>query len=268
MLLHPKRKTEARGRAAGRRSALALALLPLALGLTGCTRDGKFQAISMWNESRVKPYEAGQGTDRTAGLRQIPAGTVPRGELLADTGRGSDNKPLAEFPMPVTKAVLQRGQERFNIYCSPCHGLTGDGAGVVAKRGFPHPPDYAIKRLREAPVGHYYEVISKGYGIMYSYADRIPRGDRWAIVAYIRALQTARKEVPVDQWEKERVRARELGVPRLGGTMTPAPSEHGAPAEHSAPAEHGAPTDHSAPAETGAPTEHGAPTQGESHGHG
>ncbi|MGV3720255.1 MAG: c-type cytochrome [Actinomycetota bacterium] len=242
-----------------RRPALTLVLLPLALGLTGCTRDGKFQAISMWNESRIKPYEAGQGTGRDAGLRQIPVGTVPRGELLADSGRSSDNKLLTEFPMPVTKAVLQRGQERFNVYCSPCHGLTGDGQGVVAKRGFPRPPDYAIKRLREAPVGHYYEVITKGYGIMYSYADRVPRSDRWAITAYIRALQAARKEVPEDKWELERVRARELGVPRRGGTMAPT---HGAPVEQGAPGEHGA------PAENGAPVEHGAPTQGESHGHG
>lgn len=253
MLSHLIRKTADGSKAAARRPALALALLPLALGLTGCTRDGKFQAISMWNESRIKPYEAGQGTERTAGLREIPVGAVPRGELMADTGRGSDNKPLTEFPMPVTKAVLERGQERFNVYCSPCHGLTGNGEGVVAKRGFPRPPDYAIKRLREAPVGHFYEVITKGYGIMYSYADRVPRSDRWAIAAYIRALQAARKEVPEDKWEMERVRARELGVPRQGGTMTPStpvPSEHGAPSQQ------------------GAPAEHGAPTQGESHGHG
>lgn len=220
------------GKTGRRPRLLVLALLPVMLGLAGCTRDHKFQAISMWNESRIKPYEPGQGVERNAGARQIPVGTVPRGDLLPDTGREADNKLITRFPMPVTKEVLQRGQERYNIYCSPCHGLTGDGEGVVVKRGFPHPPDYAIKRLREAPIGHYYEVITQGYGIMYSYADRVPRSDRWAIAAYIRALQAARKEVPEDQWETERVRARELGVPRQGGTMNPAGQE--APAEHGA----------------------------------
>lgn len=266
-------------RSARRRRVLLLSglLLTAVLPLAGCTRDNKFQAISMWNESRLKPYERGQGLSETGGARAIPAGTVAQGERLEDTGRGADGKLATTFPLPVTKAVLERGQERFDIYCSPCHGLTGDGAGVVAKRGFPHPPDYALKRLREAPIGHFYEVITNGYGIMYSYADRVPPSDRWAIVAYIRALQAARKEVPTqDQWLTQRVQARQLGIPRRGGTMKPdttgeqgaAPTGHGAePSSVAPPAGTAVP-----PAGEGhgaeQPAGGGAPAAGENQGHG
>jgi mono/diheme cytochrome c family protein len=92
-------------------------------------------------------------------------------------------------PLPLTAATLARGQERFNIYCSPCHSEAGDGDGMVVRRGFPHPPSYHSERLRHAPDAHFFNVITHGYGAMFSYADRIEPDDRWAIVAYIRALQ-------------------------------------------------------------------------------
>lgn len=92
-------------------------------------------------------------------------------------------------PYPVTLDLLKRGQAQFNIYCAPCHSPLGDGDGFIVRRGFPAPPSYHIDRLREAPDRHFFDVMTHGYGIMYSYADRITPADRWAIVAYIRALQ-------------------------------------------------------------------------------
>jgi mono/diheme cytochrome c family protein len=94
-----------------------------------------------------------------------------------------------EPPPPLTLSLLQRGQERFRIYCTPCHSELGDGRGMIVQRGFPPPPSYDIERLRNAPPQHFYDVITNGYGAMYSYADRVQSRDRWAIVAYIRALQ-------------------------------------------------------------------------------
>jgi mono/diheme cytochrome c family protein len=271
------KKLEVKAGSGLRKTAFAVLLLTFAFSQAGCTRKGEFQAISMWNESRLKPYEPGQGLNQVGARRLIPAGTVAQGESVPQTARTADNKLTTTFPTPVTKAILERGQERYNVYCAPCHGLLGNGEGVVAKRGFPHPPDYALKRLREAPVGHFYEVITYGYGIMYPYSDRIASSDRWAIVAYIKALQAARKEVPAqDQWLTERVKARELGVPRRGGTMTPPPAVeggHGAPEHGAAPATTESPAGgHEA---VPAPGEHpagsapaGAPATGESHGNG
>ena len=92
-------------------------------------------------------------------------------------------------PLPITTALLARGRERFDIYCAPCHSQAGDGDGMVVERGFPAPPSYHTDRLRNAPDSHLYDVITRGYGVMYPYADRIAPDDRWAITAYIRALQ-------------------------------------------------------------------------------
>jgi mono/diheme cytochrome c family protein len=265
------KKLKVETRSGLRKTAFALLLFTFAFSQAGCTRKGEFQALSMWNESRLKPYEPGQGLGNVGARRQIPVGTVAQGDIVPQTARTADNKLTTTFPTPVTKAILERGQERYNVYCSPCHGLLGNGEGVVAKRGFPHPPDYALKRLREAPVGHFYEVITYGYGIMYPYADRVAPSDRWAIVAYIRALQAARKETPAqDQWLTERVRARELGVRRHGGTMTPAAESEGgsgtpAGSPEAAPATGGSP-EHSAPGAGTAPGS--APATGEGNGHG
>jgi mono/diheme cytochrome c family protein len=107
-----------------------------------------------------------------------------------------DHAPPA--PPPVTLALLQRGQQRFRIYCTPCHSELGDGHGMIVQRGFPPPPDYTIPRLMNAPVQHFYDVMTNGYGAMYSFADRVQPTDRWAIAAYIRALQLARHATPGD----------------------------------------------------------------------
>jgi mono/diheme cytochrome c family protein len=123
-----------------------------------------------------------------AGSAALPTATVPAGTSgVQGTGEG---KFTATFPFAITKKVLLRGQERFNIYCSPCHGGTGDGKGLIVQRGFQTlPPSFHIDRLRKAPVGYFVDVISHGFGAMYSYASRVKPEDRWAIIAYIRALQ-------------------------------------------------------------------------------
>ena len=182
--------------------------------LSGCTRDGKFQAISMWNESRLKPMEPNPKVGAAA-LELVP-GTVPRGELRTDTpmytGRTATGALVKSVPFAVTQEVLARGQERFDIFCAPCHSRVGDGEGLIVKRGFTQPPDFAIARLRNAPVGHFYDVQTHGYGAMYSYASRVPPNDRWAISAYIRVLQAARPVVPD--------RRPEIRRPSGGGAVT------------------------------------------------
>lgn len=119
---------------------------------------------------------------------------------------------MTKFPFPVDKKVLLRGQERYNIYCSPCHGMTGDGDGMIVRRGFSQPPTYHQTRLRKAPVGHFFDVITNGYGAMYSYGSRIEPEDRWAIVAYVRALQLARDAKVSDVPEKEQTG---IGKPKV-----------------------------------------------------
>jgi mono/diheme cytochrome c family protein len=200
-------------------------LLVGVLLLSGCTRDWHFQAISMWNESRLKPLEESPRPAEQSSSREVPPGTLARGEVPANdpfnTGR-SGNQLLTTPPIPVTEALLARGQDRFNIYCSPCHGRAGNGEGMIVARGFPHPPDYKITRLRSAPIGHFVDVMTNGYGVMYSYASRVRPEDRWAIAAYIRVLQSVNRPViPESQYQAQRVRARATGIgtrPVSGGT--------------------------------------------------
>jgi mono/diheme cytochrome c family protein len=131
---------------------------------------------NMANQPKRLPFEAYRGEQARSGDRVPVPGTVARDDV-------------AVTQPPVTAALLERGQQRFDIYCAPCHGRLGDGDGMIVERGFPAPPSYHIDRLRQAPSQHFYDVISNGYGAMYSYAARVAPEDRWAIVAYIRALQ-------------------------------------------------------------------------------
>lgn len=191
-------------------------LLAALAALPGCTRDGRLQPVDMWNGTRLKPYEESPMARGVSSSRVPPPGAVARGERPPDdpvrTGRVA-GKPATTSPLAVTPAFIERGQERFNIYCSPCHGRLGDGQGMAVKRGFPHPPDYAIRRLRDAPIGHFYDVMTNGYGVMYSQAQSVPAEDRWAIASYIRVLQATRTEVPEDTYLEERRRAREQAIP-------------------------------------------------------
>jgi cytochrome c553 len=154
--------------------------------VTGCRRD-------MFLQPSEKPLERSAFfRDNEMASRPLPAHTVARGQLDEDEAfyRGMIGTNLiTQFPMPITREVLLRGQERFNIYCAPCHGRTGEGNGMIPQRGYPSPPSYHTDRLRTVPVGHFFDVITRGYGVMYPYANRVEPADRWAIAAYIRALQ-------------------------------------------------------------------------------
>jgi cytochrome c len=163
-------------------------LLLLSLGSTGCHED-------MYQQKRYNPLSPNPFFADGRSSRPRIEGTVVHGDHSEDgvmsTGK-IDGKPVDVFPFPVTAKVLQRGEERFNIYCSPCHGRTGDGRGMIVQRGFPQPPSYFADSVRAKPVGHYVDVINNGFGRMYSYRDRVEPRDRWAIAAYIRALQASR----------------------------------------------------------------------------
>jgi hypothetical protein len=127
--------------------------------------------------------------------RQPVPGTVARGHLrlneLLYTGK-ENGLVVDKFPFVITRADLERGRERYNIYCSPCHDYTGSGRGMIVRRGLPPPPSFHIDRLRQEPAGHFVDVITGGFGAMYSYAARVEPEDRWRITAYIRALQLSR----------------------------------------------------------------------------
>jgi mono/diheme cytochrome c family protein len=149
----------------------------------------------MHDQPRYRPLAGSQffGDGRSA--RPLVQGTVARGHLRIDTRyyQGKDGQEFStEFPMKLTRELLVRGRQRYDIYCAPCHGRTGDGEGMVVQRGFRHPPTFHQERLYNQPVGHFYDVITNGFGAMASYASRVPVDDRWAIVAYLRALQLAR----------------------------------------------------------------------------
>lgn len=138
--------------------------------------------------------------DQRSARPPIP-GTVARGDLRADTyfysGKVGET-PGDYLPFAVSDDVLARGRERYNIYCSPCHSRVGDGNGMIPQRGFRHPPSYHIERLRKAPLGYFFDVMTNGFGAMPDYSSQIPPRDRWCIVAYIRALQLSQNATAAD----------------------------------------------------------------------
>lgn len=162
----------------------------------------------MAEQPRYKPFEPSSFFEDGTSARPLVSGTVPRSYKNDEqfyTGK-FNGSPVDTFPFPITEEVMKRGQERFNIFCSPCHGRLGDGRGMVVMRGFMPPPSYHTDRLRRAPVGHFFDVITNGYGAMHSYASRVPPKDRWAIIAYIRALQLSQNariaDVPKEEIDK------------------------------------------------------------------
>ncbi len=160
----------------------------------------------MHDQPKYQPLEGSTFFNDAQASRPLVAGTVARGHLKDDallyTGKVDGAEALI-FPWAVDEKVMARGQERFNIYCSPCHGQTGMGDGMVVKRGYRRPPALSDLRLREAAPGHFFEVITNGFGAMPDYAAQIKATDRWAIVAYVRALQLSAhatlEDVPVAQ---------------------------------------------------------------------
>ncbi len=168
-------------------AALA-ALAALAVLSTGCRQD-------MFEQPKFKPLDEDRFFTDGRSARPIPAGTLRYGETDQSEAmaQGTQNGVfVATIPVPVNETLLKRGQERFDIYCSPCHGRTGDGHGMINKRGFLQPADLNSERVRNAPPGYIYAVIAHGYGSMPDYAYQVALRDRWAIVAYIRALEASR----------------------------------------------------------------------------
>ena len=197
-------------------------LLPLLAGLIllgACRQD-------MHDQPKYKPFAKSSFWPDQRSVRPLVDGTVARGKLRTDTrrwkGRSADGAFITELPVPVTKALLERGQDRFNIYCTPCHGRAGDGEGMVVQRGFKHPPTYHSDKLRQQPVGYIYDVITNGFGAMASYASRIPVEDRWAITAYVRVLQFSQNATIDDVPAADRGRVEALPIGAQPQTPTPA----------------------------------------------
>lgn len=199
-----------------------------ALALFGCEKSMR----DMYDQPRYPPLAPSRLWQDGRSSRPPPPDAVPASAgSFAGTSSGrrdrlgeapdvlpvpldADGKPLAgeareagpANPLPLSAATLARGRERFDIFCAPCHGPLGDGDGLVVRRGFPHPPSYHAARVRNAPDAHFFGVITHGYGAMYPYADRIPPADRWAIVAYVRALQRSQHASLADVPQVERQR--------------------------------------------------------------
>jgi mono/diheme cytochrome c family protein len=166
----------------------------------------------MSEQPRYTPLAASGFFADGMSARPLVEGTVARGGLRLDEryyeGKAG-TQPVAEFPLAVTRELLERGRVRFNIFCTPCHGSLGNGDGIVVQRGFRAPPSYHIDRLRTAPVGHFFDVVTNGFGAMASYASRVPVRDRWAIIAYIRALQLSQQATLPDVPAAERPKLQE-----------------------------------------------------------
>jgi mono/diheme cytochrome c family protein len=159
----------------------------------GCERN------DMHNQPRHEPMEVSTFFDDGQSSRPIVPGTVARGQLTSADMRISGLRPAGSeapdtFPFEITKADLKRGKQRFDIYCAVCHGATGDADGMIVQRGFAKPPSFHEQRLKDAPAGHFYDVITNGWGAMYSYNDRVAPEDRWRIAAYIRVLQRSQEQ--------------------------------------------------------------------------
>jgi mono/diheme cytochrome c family protein len=166
----------------------------------GCRRD-------MQDQPRYDPLEKSGFFEDQRASRPLVPGTVARGHLDEDehlyTGRVAGTY-VDELPFPASREVLTHGRERYDIYCSPCHDRTGGGFGMIVQRGFRRPPSFHTERLRASPDGYFFDVVTHGFGAMPGYAAQIPVGDRWAIVAYIRALQLSQHATVADVPEGER----------------------------------------------------------------
>ena len=158
-----------------------------ALAISGCDYSLR---QDMANQPYNRPLSPSDFFADGRSERPLLENTVAHGALENDVYNVA--KDYAGYPLPVNEKLLQRGQDRYKIFCAPCHGLQGDGNGMAAVRGMKHPPSYHIDRLRQAPNGYFYDVMTNGFGAMYSYSERIPPSDRWAIIAYVRALQLSR----------------------------------------------------------------------------
>lgn len=179
-----------------RRSGLRI-LAVLVLSGIGCRSE-------MYDQPRYDTFEPSAFFSDGLSARPLVAGTVPRGWARTDEhlyhGR-EDGELSTTFPFVIDEAILERGRDQYTVFCAPCHGGLGDGQGMIVQRGMPKPPSLHEPRLREVPVGHLYDVINRGFGAMYSYSHRIKPHDRWAVVAYIKALQLS-QNAPIDSLDE------------------------------------------------------------------
>jgi mono/diheme cytochrome c family protein len=196
-------------------------LLPALLGLIAVTAGCR---LDMHIQPYYRPFAKSDffADDRSA--RMPVEGTVARGDLREDTyfytGKINGN-PGDYMPFPVTAEVLARGRERFNITCTPCHGRVGDGLGFIPTRGYKQPPSFHIDRLRQAPIGYFFDVDTNGFGVMPDYAAQVAPRDRWCIAAYIRALQLSQNATLADVPHGQEIpsRAPEFIEPGTGATL-------------------------------------------------
>jgi mono/diheme cytochrome c family protein len=174
-------------------------MLAVALTSGACRQD-------MHDQAKYEPLEESSFFDNGMASRPLIEGTIaremPTQKTAFHTGRTPNDEFVTELPMELERALLDRGRSRFDAFCSPCHGQTGDGLGMIVRRGFKQPTSFHDQRLRESPVGYYFDVMSNGFGQMSSYASQIPAQDRWAIAAYISALQLS-QNIPVDSLSAE-----------------------------------------------------------------
>jgi len=185
---------------AGRYVSALIVVIMIALTGSACRQD-------MHDQPKYTPLRSTPFFGDVRSARPLVAGTVARGQLHEDpfleTGK-IGNADATVFPFPVDAAVMARGRERFEIFCTPCHGRTGTGDGMIVQRGYRRPPTYHDDRLRNAPIGHFVDVIANGFGAMPDYSDQVGARDRWAIAAYIRALQLSQHAQLADVPERER----------------------------------------------------------------
>lgn len=177
--------------------------------------------LDMQVQPRENPLSRSDFFTDQRSARPLVEGTVARGQLRADTyfytGKVA-NAPGDYLPFPATKEIMERGRERYNIFCAPCHSRVGDGKGFIPARGFSRqPPSYHIERLQKAPLGYFYDVITNGFGIMPEYSSQIPPHDRWAIVAYVRALQLSQNATMADVPAGQKIPS---APPRFGDSGT------------------------------------------------
>ena len=194
-----------------------LLIAPLLLSLTRCRQD-------IHDQPNYKDLRGSAFYDDHRSARPVVEGTVARGRPYGNTPflTGKENgQPVATLPMPLTREILERGRDRYRIFCTPCHGMTGDGRGIVVQRGYRQPPNFNIDRLRASPVGYFFDVQTNGFGAMMDYASQIPAADRWAIAAYVRVLQLSQSTTLADVPPEER---RTLDRPEAAPKAAPLPT--------------------------------------------
>jgi mono/diheme cytochrome c family protein len=195
----------------------------LALSTAGCRNE-------MYDQAKAKALSESDFFANGQTARPLPQDTVPRGYLHEDkamyAGLGADGKFVSDLPVHLTRELLDRGHERFDIFCSPCHGRQGDGLGMIVQRGFKQPASFHSDRLRQQPIGYFFDVMTQGFGQMSSYSVQVPPEDRWAIAAYLRALQLSQHASVADLTPSDRqqivaaaaaTKTGELGTPEKHG---------------------------------------------------